>query len=510
MNKLTAIRIKYDDGTYSEEIPISTFAEQIIWNNSHNLVDILGEVDLTKGNIQQQLNEKFNIDDISTYVDTQISTDVTAWLNEHVNPVGSAVVVDNSLTTAGAAADAQKTGEYLKAILPEYNENGSGYPPGTYVVHNNLLYQSLQMTAFAPPAPPNSEYWRMVSLNKAISELLGIVAEPYYGGGESYAVGDYCIYNNILYRCTTAIQTSDTFNSNQWEAVDKSLTEMLSEKAEQTEVDQLNERLEIVEHGAGLTDDIKVALLQLASKVAYIDEHGQDYYNALEEALYPPSDLVRISAVYTQSAPVYDTSTIDSLKDDLVVTAHFEDASTQTVTAYTLSGTLIAGTITPITVSYNGKTTTFNVNVSYTMEFSMGTNLTKITGSTNWNSGHGAGIEWFDNGVTRRSYYYDKGVAPVYDGNHQKDSPYYPIPIPPNATSVTVSITPNTQFIGPSFYTYDNGIYTRTYDPGWSQGVVTYTFTAGQYDYMCVASKYNSAGTSYPAEPSALTVAFFE
>lgn len=129
MDKLTAIRIKYDDGTYSEEIPVSALAEDIIWNSSHNLVDILGEVDLTKGNIQQQLNEKFNTDDISTYVDTQISTDVTAWLNEHVNPVGSAVVVDNSLTVTGAAADAQKTGEYLRAIIPEYSSNGGGYPP---------------------------------------------------------------------------------------------------------------------------------------------------------------------------------------------------------------------------------------------------------------------------------------------------------------------------------------------------------------------------------------------
>ena len=32
-------------------------------------------------------------------------------------------------------------------------------------------------------------------------------------------------------------------------------------------------------------DDVKQALLQIASKVAYIDEHGQDYYDALESAL---------------------------------------------------------------------------------------------------------------------------------------------------------------------------------------------------------------------------------
>lgn len=59
------------------------------------------------------------------------------------------------------------------------------------------------------------------------------------------------------------------------------------------EVDELNERLTAIEEGgipggSGLTDDIKEALLQLASKVAYIDDGGQDYYDDLFDALYPP------------------------------------------------------------------------------------------------------------------------------------------------------------------------------------------------------------------------------
>lgn len=75
--------------------------------------------------------------------------------------------------------------------------------------------------------------------------------------------------------------------------------------------------------------------------------------------------LSSISAAYTQSGTVYDTDTLDSLKTDLVVTATWSDSSTSTVasTDYTLSGTLTEGTST-ITVSYGGKTTTFNVTVS--------------------------------------------------------------------------------------------------------------------------------------------------
>lgn len=73
--------------------------------------------------------------------------------------------------------------------------------------------------------------------------------------------------------------------------------------------------------------------------------------------------LTGITAVYTQSGTVYTTDSLDSLKNDLVVTAHFSDSTTQTVTTYTLSGTLTEGTST-IAVAYGGKTTTFTVIVT--------------------------------------------------------------------------------------------------------------------------------------------------
>lgn len=115
--------------------------------------------------------------------------------------------------------------------------------------------------------------------------------------------------------------------------------------------------------GSGLTEEAKQALLDCFAHVAWTDEYGQDYVDALEAALYPPATLVNISAVYTQSGTVYETDSLDSLKSDLTVTALFDDGSTQTVTSYTLSGTLAEGTST-ITVSYDGKITTFTVTVT--------------------------------------------------------------------------------------------------------------------------------------------------
>lgn len=76
-------------------------------------------------------------------------------------------------------------------------------------------------------------------------------------------------------------------------------------------------------------------------------------------------EITSISAVYTQSGTVYTTDSLDSLKDDLVVTANYSGGSSVTIESYdyTLSGTLTVGTST-ITVSYGGQTDTFSVTVT--------------------------------------------------------------------------------------------------------------------------------------------------
>lgn len=115
--------------------------------------------------------------------------------------------------------------------------------------------------------------------------------------------------------------------------------------------------------GGALTQDTKQALLQCFAHTAWTDDQGQDYYDDLEDALYPFDLLSSISAVYTQSGTVYDTDSLDSLKADLVVTGNYSDGTYNQTTKYTLSGTLTVGTST-ITVTYGGKTATFTVTVT--------------------------------------------------------------------------------------------------------------------------------------------------
>ena len=43
------------------------------------------------------------------------------------------------------------------------------------------------------------------------------ISSDAYDNSKSYAVGDYCIYNNKLYRCITAIESAEVFNIAKWE-----------------------------------------------------------------------------------------------------------------------------------------------------------------------------------------------------------------------------------------------------------------------------------------------------
>jgi hypothetical protein len=106
----------------------------------------------------------------------------------------------------------------------------------------------------------------------------------------------------------------------------------------------------------------KEALLNCFRHVAWVDENGQEYYDALYDALY--NIPVSITATFLQgSNTIYNTDPLSTLRQYLVVRATYEDETVQTVTAYTLSGRLTVGTST-ITVVYKGRSATFEVTVT--------------------------------------------------------------------------------------------------------------------------------------------------
>ena len=73
-NRLIAVKIRYEDQSYSNQIPIGVLAENVEYDKQHNLIDILGNVDLTKtDNIQNQITQnKIDLAKINTATPSDI------------------------------------------------------------------------------------------------------------------------------------------------------------------------------------------------------------------------------------------------------------------------------------------------------------------------------------------------------------------------------------------------------------------------------------------------------
>ena len=127
----------------------------------------------------------------------------------------------------------------------------------------------------------------------------------------------------------------------------------------------------------GLSAEASALLITILRNATYPEGNDQSAnITALEEALAsgsaggeeepdapvepdePDVALSSISAAYNGGDVPVGTAVTDLT--GIVVTAHYSDGSTETVTGYTLSGTIAEGSNT-VTVSYQGKTATFSV-----------------------------------------------------------------------------------------------------------------------------------------------------
>ena len=129
---------------------------------------------------------------------------------------------------------------------------------------------------------------------------------------------------------------------------------------------------------SGLSATEKKLMLTLFKNAGYADDSMLDTYNELatlwggetvepeepdepvvpDEPDTPEKTLTGISAVYSGGDVAVGTALTDLT--GIVVTAHYSDGTSETVTGYTLSGTIAEGSNT-ITVTYQDKTTMFAV-----------------------------------------------------------------------------------------------------------------------------------------------------
>ena len=111
--------------------------------------------------------------------------------------------------------------------------------------------------------------------------------------------------------------------------------------------------------GQGLTPEERNAIVELFRMATYTGDNAGQYIAVLDS-----QPATGITATFTQGgATIYDTASLESLRQYLVVEANYSGSSSVVVSDYTLSGTLTPGTST-VTVSWGGFTDTFSVTVT--------------------------------------------------------------------------------------------------------------------------------------------------
>ena len=102
-----------------------------------------------------------------------------------------------------------KTGTNGVGLLFDWNGTNLGVKRENEA---NYSYQNLKGQDGVTPVK-GTDYFT----SQDIAEIQAPISDQ-YDATKTYAVGDYCIYNNTLYRCNTAIATAEAWNSAHWTA----------------------------------------------------------------------------------------------------------------------------------------------------------------------------------------------------------------------------------------------------------------------------------------------------
>ena len=145
MNKLTSIRIKQNDGTYSDDIPIQVLAQNVIWTQGSTLSlnNILGQVKYnTKGSIQHQL-DAFSLEEIEN---ARIGVNGTQYRNLKVRLDNEYENLQSKITTTATSLqnniNIEKTRIDQITSLPSGSTSGDAELIDTRIGYDGITYTS--------------------------------------------------------------------------------------------------------------------------------------------------------------------------------------------------------------------------------------------------------------------------------------------------------------------------------------------------------------------------------
>ena len=285
---------------------------------------------------------------------TAIAQGVSDWMDENLTP--TTPPVDASLTVSGAAADSAKVGQELSDLKSQINdieEQIDGGIGGLTTRMKNALLRLAEAVTYEEDDTGDSIY---DELYEAFYEITAIRLNT----------------NSLSFSSLGATQQLTATTTPEGGAVTWASSDTSIATVDQT----------------GLVTSVAYGTVTITATAGSV--------SATCNVVVASATVTSLSAVYSQDGKtVYDTASLNSLKADLVVTAHWSNG---TITAvddadYSLSGTLSEGTST-VTVSYGGKTATFDVIVTALLP----------SGYTAYNYLQGDGVGYIDTGLAGKTY----------------------------------------------------------------------------------------------------------
>ena len=231
-------------------------------------------------------------------------------------------IVDNTLSIAGKAADAKKTGDEISDLKDDLNARNVEYSDtslweiGGIALATGLNWDSTNRirTGYISRAlvnvTPANGYKTGIYVYNSSGTYLGMYNGTGYQTDSLYwntsivnlstIPSEYKIRISVAKDPDGQMDVEDGLNILFGSYTDASLTQ--SGKA--ADAKAVGDAISAIE--PGLSEEAKQALLDCFEHVAWVDEHGQDYYDALYEALYeePPMHWDYEWDVSSGTAPV--------------------------------------------------------------------------------------------------------------------------------------------------------------------------------------------------------------